>query len=109
MFQRNSGSEKVLKKRGKEYQRFQSIVFCLLVQKIWLGEQPLCAVFPKISISGKRLKGRRGVSRAPQESFLSDSAEKFRRGTTLMCCVSENFWQRKSFEKEGEGVSKVSV
>ena len=27
----------------------------------------------------------------------------------LLCCVSENLWQRKSFEKEGEGVSKVSV
>ena len=29
------------------------------------------------------------------ENFLSHSAEKFRRGT-LLCCVSENFWKRKS-------------
>ena len=43
------------------------------------------------------------------ESFLSHSSEKFGSGTTIPCCVSENFWQRKSFEKEGEGVLKVSV
>ena len=43
------------------------------------------------------------------ESFLFHSSEKFGRGTTLLCCVSEKFWQRKSFEKEGEGVSKVSA
>ena len=42
------------------------------------------------------------------EGILSPRAEKFGRGTTLLCCVSENFWQRK-FEKEGEGVLKVSV
>ena len=99
VFQKMSGSENVLKKRGKEYQKFQSIVFCLTVPKIWLGEQPLCAVFQNISGSGKCLKEKRGVSKASLESFLSHSAEKFRRGTTLMCCVSENFWQRKCFEK----------
>ena len=43
------------------------------------------------------------------ENFLSHSSEKFGRGTTLLCCVSDNLWQRKSFEKEGQGVSKVSV
>ena len=43
------------------------------------------------------------------ESFLSHSAEKFGRGTTLLSCVSETFWQREGFEKEREGVSKVSV
>ena len=43
------------------------------------------------------------------ESFLSHSAEKFGRGTTLLSCVSETFWQREGFEKESEGVSKVSV
>ena len=98
-FQKIPGSESFLKKRGKEYQKFQSIVFCLTVPKIWLGEQTLCAVFQKISGSGKCLKEKRGVSKASLESFLSHSAEKFRRGTTLMSCVSENFWQRKSFEK----------
>ena len=40
------------------------------------------------------------------ESFLSHSADKFGRGTNLLCCVSESFWQRECFEKEVEGVSK---
>ena len=40
---------------------------------------------------------------------MSHSAENFVGGSTFLCCVSENFWQRKSFEKEGEGVLKVSV
>ena len=43
------------------------------------------------------------------ESFLSHSAEQFGRGTIFLCCVLENFYQRKSFEKEGEGVSRVFV
>ena len=43
------------------------------------------------------------------ESFLYHSAKKFGRGTTLLCCVSETFWQRESFQKDGEGVSIVSV
>ena len=50
-----------------------------------------------------------GVSIVSVESFLSHSADKFGRGTTLLCCVSEYSWQRKYFQKEGEGVSKVSV
>ena len=47
--------------------------------------------------------------RVSVDKILSLSAEQFGRGTTLLCCVSETFWQRESFEKEGEGVSKVSV
>ena len=58
VFQKMSGSESVLKKRGKECQKFQSIVFCLTVPKIWLGEQPFCAVFQSISGSEKVLKRR---------------------------------------------------
>ena len=56
-FQKISGSEKVLKKRGKEYQRFQSKTFCLTVPQIWVGEA-FCAVFQKICISEKVLKKR---------------------------------------------------
>ena len=56
VFQKMSGSENVLKKRGKEYQKFQSIVFCLTVPKSWLGEQPFCAVFQRFSGSEKVLK-----------------------------------------------------
>ena len=138
MFQRNYGSEKVLKKRGQECQKFSVESFFLSVPKYLVGEQPFSAVFQKISGSGKCLKETRGVSKASLESFLSHSAEKFRRGstlmcvfekisgsekvlknrekecqkfqsryfcltvpknfgrgTTLLCCVSENFWQRK--------------
>ena len=49
VFQRNSCSEKVLKKGGMECQKFQSKVFCLLVPKNLVGEQPFCAVFQEIS------------------------------------------------------------
>ena len=37
--------------------------------------------------AAKKFMDKKGVSRFSVESFLSDSAEKFRRGT-LMCCVS---------------------
>ena len=52
-FQKIPGSESILKKGGKGYQKFQSIVFCLTVPKIWLGEQHFCAVFQRISGSEK--------------------------------------------------------
>ena len=64
-----------------------------------------CRKFPVAKSFGKE----GGVSRVSVESFLSHGAEKFGRGTNLLSCVSENFWQRKSFEKEGEGVSNFSV
>ena len=56
-FQKFSGSENVLKKRGKEYQRFQSKTFCLTVPQNWVGEA-FCAVFQKISDGEKVLKKR---------------------------------------------------
>ena len=56
-FQKSSGSEKVLKKRGKEYQRFQSKTFCLTVPTKLVGEA-FCAVFQKISGMEKVLKKR---------------------------------------------------
>ena len=39
-------------------------------------------------------KNEGGVTKFSVEKILSERAEKFRRGT-LLCCVSENFWQRK--------------
>ena len=36
------------------------------------------------------------------EDFLSHSTETFRRGT-LLCCVSEKFWQRKNLWIKGRG------
>ena len=85
-----SGIEKVgIRGGGSEYQDSPSNIFCLRVPKTFV-EEPLCAVFQKVS---KREKiygseaGRR-VSSFSLENFLSHSAEKFRR-RTLLCCVSE--------------------
>ena len=47
-FQKVSSNAKVLEKRGKEYQKFQSKVFCLTVPKNFV-EEPFCAVFQKVS------------------------------------------------------------
>ena len=43
---------------GKEYQKFQSKIFCLTVPKKLLVEQPFCAAFQKISGSEKVSKKR---------------------------------------------------
>ena len=45
---------------------------------------------------------QRVMSRILSKFFLSDNAEKFCRGT-LLCCVSENFRQRKSLWIRGRG------
>ena len=61
-------------------------------------------------ISGSEIFEKEGeaVLKVSVENFLSHSSENFGRGKTLLCCVSENFWQQQSFGKEG-GVSGVSV
>ena len=47
--------------------------------------------FRKFLVAKKFMDKREGeVSNFSVENFLSQSAEKFRRGT-LLCCVSENF------------------
>ena len=52
---------------------------------------------------------KRVISRFFVEVFLSCSTEKLRRGT-LLCCVSENFWFRKSLWIRGGGeVLRFSV
>ena len=51
--------------------------------------------------------GCEGVSRVSVESFLSHSAEKIGRGT-LLCCVSENFWERKSLRVKRRRLSRFS-
>ena len=66
-------------------------------------------MFQRISGNESFEKEGEAVLKVSVENFLSHSSENFGRGTTLLCCVSENFWQRKSFEKEGEGVLTVSV
>ena len=48
-------------------------------------------------------KGGGGLSELSVEKFLSHSTETIRRGT-ILCCVSDNFWWRKSlWERRGEG------
>ena len=50
----------------------------------------------RYSPAAKKIMDKRGVvSRFSVESFLSQNAENFHRGT-LLCCVSANFRQRKS-------------
>ena len=77
--------------------------------KSWVGEQPFRAAFQENSGSEKVLEKKGEYQDFPWKVFLSHSADKFGRGTTLPCCVSENSWQRNYFEKEGDRVSKVSV
>ena len=101
VFQKISGSEKVSKKSGRSINSF-SPFFCLTVPKILLGEQPFCAVFQRNSGSEKVLKKRGRSIKSFSQMFLFLGAEQLVRGTTLLCCVSENFRWRKSFEKEGE-------
>ena len=69
VFHRNSGSEKVFKMRGKDYQEFQSKVFCLSVPKILVGEQPFCAVFQKNSGSEKNLEKKGEYQEFPWKVF----------------------------------------
>ena len=58
----------------------------------------------------KKFMPKRGKSRFSIENLLSDSAEKFRRGT-LLCCFSENFRYPKSLwmKTGGGGVPRASV
>ena len=93
-----SGTKKSLEKGGggTEYQDFPSKFFYLTVPKISVVESTVGL------ISGSEKVWRReggGISRFSLKTFLSHSAEKFRRGI-LYCCI--NFGYRKSLEKRGE-------
>ena len=101
VFQKISGSEKVLDKKG-EYQELPWKVFCLTVPKNFVGEQPFCAVFQRISGSESFEKEGEAVLKVSVESFLSHSSEKFGRGTILLCCVSENSGSENVLKKRGK-------
>ena len=102
-----SWQRKYFEKEGEGVPKFQSVVFCLTVPKIWLGEKPFCAVFQRISGSEKVLKRRGKEYQKFQSKLFCLTVPKILvGGTTLLCYVSENFWQRKSFGKEG-GVSSI--
>ena len=74
--------------------QFSVEVFCLTVPNHFV-EEPFCAVFQKFSgreeVYGK--EGGVGVSIFSVEYFLSQSAEKFRRGNSVCLCfrVSKKF------------------
>ena len=149
-FSESFWQRKSLENSGREYQKFQSKVFCVTVPKNLLGKQPFCAVFQKICGSEKSLEKKReyqefswkvfyltvpknlesgqpfyavfrrnsgserfekegeGVSKVSVQSFLFHSAEKFGKWTTLLCCVSENFWQRTFWKRGGRSIKSFS-
>ena len=78
---------------------FSVEIFCLAVPKNFVGEPFSVSL---ISGIGKTLCFRGLCHDFPSKIFLSHSAETFRRGT-LLCCVSENFWWRKSLWIRGRG------
>ena len=80
--------------RGGGYHDFPPNLFCLTVSKHFV-EEP----FRKFRVS-KNFMPKRGKSRFSIENFLSRSTEKIRRGT-LVCCVSEDFQERKSLKIRG--------
>ena len=91
--------------RGGGYHDVPSNLFCLTVSKHFIEE-----TFRKFRVS-KNFMPKRGKSRFSIEKFLSRSTEKFRMGT-LVCCVSEDFQERKSLWIRGErreGESRFSV
>ena len=90
VFQNICGSEKVSKKRGKEYQKFQSKVFCLTAPKNLVAEQPFCAVFQKNSGSERILKKRgKGIKSFSLKIFVSQ-CRKFCSGNNLsVLCFRE--------------------
>ena len=75
VFQKFLATRKFLKKRGKEYQRFQSKTFCLRVPQNWVGEA-FCAVFHKISDSEKVLKKRWKEYQKFQRKFFVSQCRK---------------------------------
>ena len=82
-----SHSLKISKEGGWSIKVFRRKTFCLRVPKTFV-EEPLCAVFHKVSKSKKFYGSEAGrrLASFSFENFLSHSAEKFRRGI-LLCCV----------------------
>ena len=70
-----------------------------------LHGNPSVMCFGKFSVAYEfmdKKRGGGGVSKFSIENFLSHSTETFRR-RTFLCCVSENFWKRKSLWIRGKG------
>ena len=79
-----SGTEKVRRKKGGEYQDFPSSIFCLTVPKKFVGESFTVA----LNSGSEKVYGQEGgVSRVSVEIFLSHSAELF--AGEPFCAVSQ--------------------
>ena len=92
-----SGTKKSLEKRGGGYQDFPSKIFYLTVPKISVVESTVGLTSGSEKVWRRERGG--GISRFSLKTFLSHSAENFRRGI-LYCCI--NFGYRKSLDKRGE-------
>ena len=94
--QKYAGNEKVYgKEMGRgECRKFPSKIFCLKLSKQFLGELFTLSLVSDI----EKVYASKGYVTIIRGIFLSQSTEPFRRGT-LLCCVSENFWSRKSLSK----------
>ena len=101
VFQKNSGSAKGYGlERG--YQDLLSKNFCLTMPKTFnFCKGTICFEFQKTSGSEKNMD-RRGVSRVSVDFFVSH-CRKLSQGT-LLCCVSEKFWQRKRLGNINGGI-----
>ena len=84
---------------GGKRRVFPSKVFCLTVPKNFIG-QPF-----RVSLKSgiEKLYASEGYVTFSVEVFLSHNAEKICRGT-LLCCVPENFRQRKSLWIRSSGI-----
>ena len=85
--------------------RFFSNFFVSQYRKILQGN-PSVLCFGKFPVANKFMDGQGVVSKISFKKFLSHSVETFLRGT-LLCCVSEFFWWRKSFWIRGGGSIKI--
>ena len=91
-------AKKFKNKKEGEVSRFPSKNFCLTVPKNFVGEP-----FSVSLISGiEKFYASEGYATILCRNVLTRSTEKLCRGT-LLCCVSENFCQRKSLRIRGRG------
>ena len=79
-------AKKFMDKKGGEYQKFLSKIFCLTVPKNFVGEPFSVSIISDI----EKFYASEGYVTVFCRNFLSHSAKKVRRGT-LLCCVSESF------------------
>ena len=82
-----------------ECQDFPSKIFCFTVSKNFEGKP--FRVSLTSGLANFQVQGRY-VTNICLKFYESQNSESFRRGT-LLCCVSEKFWQRKSFWIRGRG------